>query len=567
MVHEVGIAGGNVSEPTDNDAPGADPGPEQEPVRPRFAWRALVHPLVARTGLMAALSVAAWMWPQRSALVLARLLASGLIVLGITRLWMTIRARPVPAQLPTSPVAPGTDHVTRERLGDGAVGVLLLVSGVVVLMLARSDPAVLGRLSGGVLIVVAFNTLHRAQRSREHWGFELSQGVVLAGVGVLVIVYPDQMISILIAVAAALWIAASLVVATHIIRDGSDNIHSYSDVAHLIAVWLNNRRSTAAERHAVYDKVFFHGEQRWSRLVRFGALMLLASVISTMGIITNSTAVVIGAMLIAPLMTPLMGMAIGLVMGWPRHLALSALVAACSVAGTVGVGFVLGTAFAEWVTFATNAQISARILPTTLDLVIALAAGAAGAYGLSRPDVAEALPGVAVAIALVPPLSVVGVSLAVGRPGAAAGALLLFATNAVAILVFGGLIFVLTGITPVRRVSDQQYRMRTITGSLAVLALVVVGLLMLNGAQIAGDALAQNTAVDVVESWLDEYPDHETVRATLTGSTVEVIVRGPEAGVPDAASLAARLAERFDREMKADVRLLIENRATAVAEP
>ena len=551
---------GEHSEPEGSED--ADTG-ASERERAGFSWHSLVHPIVARTALMAMLSIAALMWPQRSAIVLARLLAAALIVLGLTRVWMAVRARPTAASTPTA----SGDHQKRQPLGDAAIGGLLAVSGVLVVALAGSESAILGRLSGGALIVVALNRLRETGRGLDHRGWALLQSVVLVLTGVLVAIYPSQMFGILISGAAVLWLAVSLVVAAHIVREGTDDVHSYSDVAHLVVVWLGGRRSGRAERHAVYDKVLFHGDERWSRLARFGALMLFASVISTMGIITDSTAVVIGAMLIAPLMTPLMGMAVALVMGWPRHLALSALAAACGIAGTIGIGFVLGTTFADWVSFASNTQISARILPTTLDLVIALAAGAAGAYGLSRPDVSDALPGVAVAIALVPPLSVVGVALAVGQPGAAAGALLLFATNAVAILVFGGLTFVLTGTTPLRRVAEQQHRMRTVTGSLAVAALVVVGLLMLNGAEIAEDALAQSAAVTVVESWLDGYPDHETVRATLAGSTVEVIIRGPDTDAPDAAGLARMLLARFDREMEADVRLLIENRSTAVATP
>jgi heme/copper-type cytochrome/quinol oxidase subunit 2 len=92
-----------------------------------------------------------------------------------------------------------------------------------------------------------------------------------------------------------------------------------------------------------------------------------------------------------------------------------------------------------------NPQITGRTSPTILDLVIALATGAAGAYGLVRRDVASVLPGVAIAISLVPPLAVVGITLGEGASDLAMGALLLFLSNVVAILVAGVLVFTAAG--------------------------------------------------------------------------------------------------------------------------
>ena len=145
------------------------------------------------------------------------------------------------------------------------------------------------------------------------------------------------------------------------------------------------------------------------------------------------------------------------------------------------------------VDIATNSQIVSRSLPTVLDLVIAVAAGAAGAYALSRPDVSDALPGVAVAISLVPPLSVVGITWSQGAWDESFGALLLFATNMCAILVVGGVTFILTGVTPVRRVAENQRRIRASLAGLAALATIVVGALLLNGLDIARAIASRRT--------------------------------------------------------------------------
>jgi uncharacterized hydrophobic protein (TIGR00271 family) len=204
-------------------------------------------------------------------------------------------------------------------------------------------------------------------------------------------------------------------------------------------------------------------------VARFVTLMTFAAVIATMGVLNDSTAVVIGAMLIAPLMTPLMGIAISVVMGWPSRLTRSALIALAGVVLTIAISYLLTRMAPATFDPTTNGQIVSRSTPTVVDLITATAAGAAGAYGLSRPDVSDALPGVAIAISLVPPLSVIGIAYAEEEWAAGNGALLLFTTNALAIVIMGGVTFVLTGVTPLRQVAENQQRVRTATASVVAL--------------------------------------------------------------------------------------------------
>ena len=161
------------------------------------------------------------------------------------------------------------------------------------------------------------------------------------------------------------------------------------------------------------DKLFYDGPLWARRLINFVALLTLATLIATFGVIGDSTATIIGAMIVAPLMTPIMATAAALVIGQSRR----ALQSVVLVAG--GVALVI--ALATLVTFlmphgeislVTNSAISSRITPGLLDLFVALASGAAGAYILMRPELADVLGGVAIAISLVPPLCVVGVCLA-----------------------------------------------------------------------------------------------------------------------------------------------------------
>ena len=167
-------------------------------------------------------------------------------------------------------------------------------------------------------------------------------------------------------------------------------------------------------------------------------LLFLSGAIATFGLLSGSSATVIGAMIVAPLMGPITGIAFALIMANRRLLrraslsltlgSLLTVLTAATIAYFVGIEALTG-------------EISARTQPTLLDLGVALAAGAAGALAKSRRGISDALPGVAIAVALVPPLSVVGIGLAFGSPTVFFGSLLLFLTNLVGIIFSGGVVF------------------------------------------------------------------------------------------------------------------------------
>ena len=210
---------------------------------------------------------------------------------------------------------------------------------------------------------------------------------------------------------------------------------------------IDDNKFSPAEIPVFEAKLFYEGAKRRSDLERFAVLLFLSTFISTFDVIGDSTATVIGAMIIAPLMRPIMAATAGLVMGNLKRAGFSFLIVVLGVAGTIGLSFLLTEiSVTRVISFETNSQLSSRIAPRLFDLYVALAAGAAGAFALSRDDVADSLPGVAMAIALVPPLCVVGIGLAQGENGAASGAMLLFITNFLAILIAGGLVFALLGL-------------------------------------------------------------------------------------------------------------------------
>jgi uncharacterized hydrophobic protein (TIGR00271 family) len=185
------------------------------------------------------------------------------------------------------------------------------------------------------------------------------------------------------------------------------------------------------------DAVFFEGATQRRKLSRFWVLLALAGMIATAGVIADSTATVIGAMIVAPLMTPILGIVLAIAIGSRANLLRSVLLVVAGAALVVALAYVVGALVPIDVLAPSNTQVAGRINPRFIDFLAALATGAVGAFALVRDDVADTLPGVAIAISLVPPLAVVGLTLEAGATDQSRGALLLFLTNVAAILVTG----------------------------------------------------------------------------------------------------------------------------------
>lgn len=219
------------------------------------------------------------------------------------------------------------------------------------------------------------------------------------------------------------------------------------------------------ERLALFDEV--ETKSRWN--FDFAALMMLATGIAGMGLLANSGAVVIGAMLVAPLMMPLIGTGLSLVQGnWPLGR---------QAMGAVGRGFCFAFALsvalgflARWLNLGMTDQLRMRGEPNSLDLGIAFVSGIAASYCIARPKLSGALAGVAIAAALVPPIATVGIGLALGQTEIALGAALLFGTNIVAIVLGAGLNFMLAGISGIHKAGAWGRR------SLITLILICLGL-------------------------------------------------------------------------------------------
>ena len=170
----------------------------------------------------------------------------------------------------------------------------------------------------------------------------------------------------------------------------------------------------------------------------FHFMLGLSAIISTLGLLANSVAIIIGAMIIAPLMGPIIGMAFAIAMGNRKLLRRSSFTLFKGVILTIATSW-LAVSIVGLETV--DSEILSRTNPTLIDFGIAMAAGLAGAFTQTRRSIADAIPGVAIAVALVPPLSVIGIGLALGAETIAIGASLLFLTNLICIIFFGSLVF------------------------------------------------------------------------------------------------------------------------------
>ena len=364
-----------------------------------------------------------------------------------------------------------------------------------------------------------------AARSASPW--QVTRSLFAAIVGGLLVAFPDSLIVAATSLSATVLAAAGLI--NVVASERADPSERAPGIVHSAREWIGHRTSATEDRATLRDKVYFEGPNAPVRYARFATLMGFASVIASFGVAVESTAVVIGAMLIAPLMVPLMGIALSVPMGWPNRLRRCAGVAFSGMCIAIATGAIVGAAGSRGVDVTTNTEILSRISPTAADLAIAIAAGAAGAYTLARSDVSDSLPGVAVAIALVPPLTVVGLCWQQGEWSAGNGALLLFLTNAAAIIVAGGIIFVIVGAAPLQRIHEDQERLLTGVVGTCTFAAMVILLLLLNGSRLAQNELARADVDQVLVDWGDA---HESFRIDDvrygTDGALEVDVVGPD---------------------------------------
>ena len=292
------------------------------------------------------------------------------------------------------------------------------------------------------------------------------------------------------------------------------------------------------------DAVFFDGPASAARYSRFWMLLVLASIIASAGIVGDSTATVIGAMIVAPLMAPILGTMLATVLGDRANLIRSLSLVLGGAAAAVLIGFAVGIPVQTEVLASTNAQVAARVSPRLIDLLAALATGVVGSVALVRRDISDTLPGVAIAISLVPPLTVAGLVLESGSADQFLGAVLLFVTNVVAILGTGIVVMSVYGVS---RLARHRVPGDTSTPSLlrpvAVLAvmLLVIGVpLTLTSVEVTARSNLEGAVQTVGAEWASSV-GWSVTNVSSRGTEVILQVQGSPP-VPDTGGLERSLA-------------------------
>jgi uncharacterized membrane protein len=185
--------------------------------------------------------------------------------------------------------------------------------------------------------------------------------------------------------------------------------------------------------------------------------------------------------------------------------------------------------------------------------MIALACGAAGAFAMSRSDVADSLPGVAISISLVPPLCVVGLGLSGGEWGVAWGAMLLFLTNFLSILLAGGGTLALLGLSAASTKQLESDKRRKAFIFVAIGVLIVALPLAATSIRVAQETIAEYQTRTLTQQWLKQ-TSYEVNRIEADGNQVDVIITG-FGETPPLTDLATEMQSTLNPDIQ--VRLIV----------
>ena len=187
----------------------------------------------------------------------------------------------------------------------------------------------------------------------------------------------------------------------------------------------------------------------------FFLILILSAVITTFGIVLNNVAIVIGGMLVSPLLSPILAISMGIVMADQKLIFRSFRVLVLALIYVIVVSFIFSVFI---INKELNNEILSRVHPNLIYFGVALASGIAAAFALAKEEFSERMVGVAVAIALLPPLSVMGIGIAYWNLSVVSGSLALFLLNLFGILSGSLIIFSLLRFYPEKKVAQQELK-------------------------------------------------------------------------------------------------------------
>ena len=289
------------------------------------------------------------------------------------------------------------------------------------------------------------------------------------------------------------------------------------------------------ERTSVFNSLFFHYKENWKS--SFGLMLILSIGITSLGLSEDSPATIIGAMIITPLGQPIVALGGAIALGWRKQ---SFRMLGIIVIGTI-ISIVLASLFGLIMTDVTpNQEILIRTSPDLRDLGIALFAGAAGAYGYYRSEYSTVLAGVAISVALVPPLCSCGLMIEEGHFILAKGSFLLFITNLIGVAFSAILVFFLLGL-------KQKHKRRWFyTGTIIVILVgaSIIFPLALNFNNFNSAALFQTSIYEKAGKVLNLTKNSPSIKDISIQGTAAIIIIEP---FPDNVDEERQLTSELER--------------------
>ena len=491
-----------------------------------------LNPATAKGSLAILVGLSLLYAPRISESLLQLVLGLGLIVAGLSDLWFKLLRR------------------GRRRFGGVIEAVAAIAAGIGLLVWPNATVGIIGLILALYLLTRGLVAVVGALRQRRHdarWKLDFSRGSLALALGLIALIIPAAvLVGFTVFLAAAAVIVGGVMLSYGLrVRSAAESADIDAEsVSFIMVSWIRDRDVGDPRRDEIGESLFFEQPSQVAKLASWWVMLLLSVAIATFGIMQDSTAVVIGAMLIAPLMTPILGSAAAIVNAWPGRLKRSILLVFLGVTAAVGLAFIIGQWLPTIFPLATNSQITSRVSPNLIDMLIALAAGAAGAYASVDRRVSSSIAGVAIAVALVPPLGVVGLQLQAGEYSDASGAFLLFLTNFVSIILSAILVFLLTGYADLKRLRENRDSIGAGLRTVVFAALLILVPLVFTGQGVISSASRQASAQDAVAEWLGEDSTLDTVRVTVEDFAVDVLLSG-NGSVPQLSDLEEDLTEAF----------------------
>jgi uncharacterized hydrophobic protein (TIGR00341 family) len=302
------------------------------------------------------------------------------------------------------------------------------------------------------------------------------------------------------------------------------------------------------------DKVYNQVRENAKGDFDFYVLIIFSAIIITLGILIDSSAVVIGGMLIAPFVWPILAISLGITMGRSgliRKAILTILLASFLV---VAISALLSFILPEIVS--TNNQLFSRTTPTLLELLIGLTAGFIGAFIIAYPNIGSAIAGVVVAAAIVPPLATIGISASKMDWSSAGGAILLFLSQLVAIVFSASILFILSNF----RYRNNQAEKKTQAGfSWTILLLIIIVIPLYFSTSLSATQVKYQKIINAVIS--DNFDNARVLEMDFVNSkdktSIQIVINNDEELTQDNfLSIQSILEKRLKKKVVLDINII-----------